>query len=148
MKKLICLIMALVMVLSCTAVFADEPPVTVKIDGEVVEFDVPAQIINDRTMVPMRKIFEVLGANVTWVDSEQMVIATKGTKTVSLVIGFNILSIHDSATGTTEKITLDVPAQLVDSRTLVPARAVSESLDALVDWDEANWTVLITSEAE
>lgn len=145
MKKLLCLIMALVLTLGCIGVCAEEF-VTVKINDKVIEFDVPAQIINDRTMVPMRKIFEELGATVTWVDPMQMVVAETDTKVMSLVIDYNVLLIEDKATNETKEVVLDVPAQLVNDRTLVPARAVAEGLDALVEWDEANQTVLITAE--
>ena len=142
MKKIICLIMAVMMMLSSILVSAEEI-VTVKINDEVIDFDVPAQIINDRTMVPMRKIFEELDATVTWIDELELVVATKDTKIVSLAINSNILLINDTTTGETKKIELDVPAQLVNDRTLVPVRAVSEALDAKVDWDENAQTVLI-----
>ena len=142
MKKFICLAIAVIMIMSCVMVSAEEI-VTVKINDKVIDFDVPAQIINDRTMVPMRKIFEELDATVTWIDELELVVATKDEKIVSLAINSNILLINDTKTGATKKVELDVPAQLVNDRTLVPARAVSEALDAKVDWDEASQTVLI-----
>ena len=142
MKKFICLAIAVIMIMSCVMVSAEEI-VTVKINDKVIDFDVPAQIINDRTMVPMRKIFEELDATVTWIDELELVVATKDEKIVSLAINSNILLINDTKTGETKKVELDVPAQLVNDRTLVPARAVSEALDAKVDWDEASQTVLI-----
>lgn len=57
---------AVVFVLSATMVFgmfssayaADS--IQVKVDGANIEFDVPPQIVNNRTMVPMRAVFEKL----------------------------------------------------------------------------------------
>ena len=104
---------------------------------EVVTLDVPAQTINDRTMVPLRAIFEALGATVDWEEATQTVTSTKGDLTIKLTIGSNKLYRGD------EEVTLDVPAQVVNDRTLVPVRAISESFGCQVDWDEATQTVTI-----
>ncbi len=105
---------------------------------ETVTLDVPAQTINDRTMVPLRAIFEALGATVDWEEATQTVTSTKGGLTVKLTIGSNQLYKGDEA------ITLDVPAQVVNDRTLVPVRAISESFGCKVDWTEETQTVTIT----
>ena len=104
---------------------------------EVVTLDVPAQTINDRTLVPLRAIFEALGATVDWEEATQTVTSTKGDLTIKLTIGSNKLYRGD------EEVTLDVPAQVVNDRTLVPVRAISESFGCQVDWDEATQTVTI-----
>ena len=104
---------------------------------ETVTLDVPAQTINDRTMGPLRAIFEALGATVDWEEATQTVTSTKGDLTIKLTIGSNKLYRGD------EEVTLDVPAQVVNDRTLVPVRAISESFGCQVDWDEATQTVTI-----
>ena len=144
MKKLIVMILTLVMVFQFTA-FADtnSNEITVIIKGTEIEFDVPPQIINGRTMVPMRKIFETLGARVQWVAEAQLIVATKGSKIMSMSIGNNNLSIVDIMTEDPKNIPLDVPPLIVDSRTLVPARAVSEALNMEVSWDGETRTVTI-----
>ena len=115
--------------------------IKVVLDGKTLSFDVPPQIINGRTLVPLRVIFEALGASVDWNDSTQTVTAVRGNTTVSLRIGSNMLVRNDAA------ISLDVPAQLINDRTMVPARAVAEAFEAKVDWIDATQTVVITSAA-
>ena len=106
-------------------------------NGIISKLDVPAQLINSRTMVPLRAIFEALGAYVHWEDSTQTITAIKDDTVVILVIGKNSINVN----GVDKP--LDVPAMLVDSRTLVPARAVAESFGCDVLWDDATQTVTI-----
>ena len=139
-RRIISFLLILVMSLGLLSVevLADSE-IKVVLDGEELVFDVPPQLIEERTMVPMRKIFEAMGAAVSWNDETQTVTATKGEITVVMQIDNKVISVNGN------DITLDVPPQLVDSRTLVPARAVAESLNASVEWDEAASTVFITS---
>lgn len=113
--------------------------ISVFVNGEPLEFDVPPIIENERTLVPMRAIFEALGAKVSWDGDTATVTAKKGEDTLSITIGSNILYKNGAATE------LDVPAKIVDERTLVPVRAVSESFDAEVDWNGEEQSVLITT---
>ncbi len=108
-------------------------------DGVDTTLDVPAQIIGERTMVPLRAIFEALGASVDWDGATQTVTSVKGDITVTLKIGENAIYKNGVATE------LDVPGQIVDDRTLVPARAIAESFDSEVGWDGATQTVTITA---
>lgn len=133
-------------VLTCTmsaaTAFAEDEGrvITVNLDEAPIAFDVPPQLIDGRTMVPLRKIFEALGATVSWDDETQTASAVKDDTTIQITIGEKIL--YKNGKG----VTLDVPAQLVDdSRTLVPVRAISESLDVLVGWDDESSTVSLTS---
>ena len=113
--------------------------ITVEINGTLCEFDVPPQIINDRTMVPLRAIFEALNATVEWDDSTKTVTAVKDETTIQLTVGSSFAYVNDAEN------TLDSPAVILNSRTLVPIRFVSESLGAEVDWDNAARKVTITS---
>ena len=115
--------------------------ITVLLNGNPIAFDVPPQLINGRTMVPLRAIFEALGAEVTWDDATQTAKGVKGDTTVTIKIGENALYKNG------EKKELDVPAQLVNWRTLVPVRAISESYDVQVGWDDATSTVSLTTAA-
>ena len=144
MKKIIPLLTAVILILSSISVFAAET-VTVTLNGNPIEFDVPAQIINDRTMVPMRKIFESLGADVDWVEEQQGIVAIKDSKIIVMKIGSGLMIVSDILAGTQEEITLDVPPQIVGDRTLVPVRAISESLGVSVDWVAETQTVVLTS---
>ena len=116
------------------------PIVRVRIDGRDLRFDVPAQIIGDRTLVPMRAIFEELGAAVEWDGETQTVAAGLAGKSITMRIGDPQIEVDGQA------VLLDVPPQIVNDRTLVPVRAVSESLGSSVEWDEGAQTVYIYSQ--
>ena len=121
-----------------------ERVVTVTINGEVIGFDEPARLINERTMVPMRKIYESLGATVQWVDEAQLIIATFKTSIIAMEIGKKSFDITELLTGETKIVELDVPPQVVGvGTTLVPVRAISEALGKKVDWDDKTSTVII-----
>ena len=142
-KRLVSLFLALVMIVGMFSISVNaESEIKVLLDGNELAFDVPPQLINSRTMVPMRKIFEAMGATVDWNGDTQTVTATKEDITVVMQIDNTVIKVND------ENITLDVPPQLVDNRTLVPARAVAESFKAKVDWDGNAQTVIITSMVE
>lgn len=143
MKKIVAILLAAVMIFSVVGVCAEEY-VTVTLNGKPIEFDVPAQIINDRTMVPMRKIFESLGAEVNWIEEQEGIVAAKGGRLIVLKIGSNIMLLADIEQNLNTRISLDVPPMLVNDRTLVPVRAVSEGLGVQVDWDEESQTVILT----
>lgn len=140
MKKTLLALVILIIILVCPnwMVMAEEN-INVVLDGKTITFDVPAQIINGRTMVPMRKIFEELGMGVEWFDETQTVMAAKQGVVVEFPVGSTTVSRN------TVEQTIDVPAQLVGSRTLVPVRFVSEFIGAEVVWDGNTNTVFINS---
>lgn len=111
--------------------------IRVELDGHPVVFDVPPRIDNGRTLVPLRAIFEALGAEVNWDGAARKVIATRGTTVISLPVGAFTASVNG------RPVTLDAPARIVDGRTLVPLRFVSEALGAQVSWDGTTQTVSI-----
>ena len=114
---------------------ADE--IAVQFNGKYMTFDVPPLLINDRTMVPMRAIFEALGCSVSWNDGTRTATGVRNGTTVSLTIDDNIAKIDG------EKITLDAPAALINGRTMIPLRFVSEALGASVKWEDETSTVRI-----
>lgn len=103
-----------------------------------VEFDQTPVIFNSRTMVPVRKIFESLGAEVEWDASTQTAIGRKDGRVIRIPVGSGSMYVDN------ERKDLDAPAIILSERTLVPARAVAEALDCQVDWDAATATVKIT----
>ena len=117
----------------------NQPEIKVFIDDNIIAFDVLPTIINGRTMVPLRAIFENLGASVDWNDSTQTVTSTKDNTQISLTINNNIMYVNDVAKN------LDVPATLIGGRTLVPVRAISEAFGCQVDWNADMQSVLIKS---
>ncbi|RKL63250.1 copper amine oxidase N-terminal domain-containing protein [Thermoanaerobacteraceae bacterium SP2] len=117
-------------------------PITVTLNGEQLQFDVPPVLENGRVLVPLRAIFEALGATIDWDGTTSTVTATKGSDTVKLTVG------NKTAYKNGSKVELDVPAKVVKGRTLVPVRFVSDALGALVEWDAQNQTVNITQRSE
>ena len=111
--------------------------ISVKVNGNLVNFDQPPVIIGGRTLVPLRAIFVALGAEVDWEQSTKTAIATKGSDIIKISIGSNELNKSGKITE------LDVPAKLINDKTMVPARAVSEAFGAKVDWDNDTRTVII-----
>ena len=147
MKKRICsimLVLALVVAVVIVpqvpiATYASEQPISVTINGERVIFaDQNPVIVDSRTLVPVRGVFENLGFDVGWASDTRQAILTSDTHTVVITVG--------SATFTVNGVnrTLDVPAQIIGDRTMLPIRAVVESVGYFVDWDAATRTVLIT----
>jgi len=116
--------------------------IMVVLDGEELTFDIPPQLIDGRALVPMRRIFEALGADVVWIRETLTITARRDDTIVIMQIDNVVISVDGT------DITLDVPPQLGLNRTLVPIRAVAESLDAGILWDEATRTIIITSDGQ
>jgi hypothetical protein len=112
--------------------------ITVNLDGNALAFDVQPIIVNGRTLVPLRVNFEALGADVQWNEETQTVTAVKADTEVKLII-------DGEAYINGELTPLDVPARIVNDRTLVPLRFVSEAMGCQVDWIDAAQTVMINS---
>lgn len=144
MKRIFALFLVLVSMVSCMVVAGAEDDITVTVNGSVVEFDVPPQIIKGRTMVPMRKVFEALGARIEWIAEMQLVIATYKTTVISMRINADNFTVTDVLNGENATKNLDVPARIIDGRTLIPLRAVSEALGKTVEWDGSTRTAIIT----
>ena len=119
-KKLLSALLALAMLLP--SAFA----VDLFVDGSELQTDVPPTILSGRTLVPLRAIFEALDADVSWNGTTQTATAAKAGTTVQVSIDDTTAYVNG------QKQILDVPAKLIDGRTMVPARFVSESLDARV----------------
>ena len=144
-KLVITLVTALTMLLIGSTTFASN--VYVQLNGEIIDFTdsngnrVDAQIVNDRTMVPLRKIFELLGANVEWDTSTRTASAKKDDIFIKLQIDNPIAEV--SSDGQIRKIELDSKPILINDRTMVPLRFISESLGKQVAWDAREQTAII-----
>lgn len=125
----------------CMASVQATPEISVVIDGEKLSFeqDQPPVLEKDRTLVPLRGIFEALGADVSWDAAAREVHAQKRGREIILKIGEKKMQVGDQT-----KV-LDVPAKIIGERTMVPLRAVAEALDTEVEWDQQTYTAQITS---
>lgn len=131
------LIAAMVAVIGLIISSAAKAEIKVMVNNEPIAFDSNPVIKNGRTLVPLRAIFERLGASVDWDEGAQTVTAVKDDKTLKLTVGSSAAYINGN------KTELDVPAEIVKGRTLVPVRFISESLDCTVSWDDMTRTVKI-----
>ena len=115
--------------------------IAVRFNGEYMHFDVDPVLLNDRTMVPLRAIFEALGAKVSWNDETQTATGNRNSRVVSVTIGSNKARING------EQVEIDQSAALINDRTMVPLRFVSEAYGATVTWDDATQTVSIVADS-
>ncbi len=138
MKKFltVVLVVAVIMTTFATVSFAQDP-IKVYVTGNQVNFDSQPQIVNGRTMVPMRAIFEALGSTVEWEDATKTITAKSGAKMITLKIGSDKMNV------TGNEITLDAAPFISGGRTLVPVRAISEALDCAVSWNDKERTVQV-----
>lgn len=95
-------------------------------------------IVNNRTLVPLRSIFETMGATVEWDETSQTATASRGNTKVSITIGSNKLIVNGKETA------LDVNAQIINGRTMVPIRAISEAFKAKIEWIGSGNTIMIS----
>lgn len=112
--------------------------IRVIVDGNQLIFDTAPIIVEGRTLVPMRAIFEALGLSVQWNESDRTVKGTGEGIVVQLGIGSNKAIVNG-----VEQI-LDVPAMLIGGRTMVPLRFLSSSLGYNVVWIEESQLILLS----
>ena len=127
--------------LAMTAGVVADSGVQTVLDGRLLQFDQPAMMQSGRVMVPLRGIFESLGATVLFDPATRTIKATKEGRVVELTLGSRQARING------ETSYLDVPAATMGGRTLVPLRFVSQALGADVRWNPATRTVALTSQA-
>ncbi|MBQ6906910.1 MAG: copper amine oxidase N-terminal domain-containing protein [Clostridia bacterium] len=109
------------------------------IDGDmVIESDVAPCIINDITMVPLRSIFESLGASVQWDAETKTVYALKEDSAVVLQIGQSVMFVNGI------RVDMDAPSVIMSDRTMIPFRSVASAYGYEVQYDEQTNKVTIT----
>ena len=148
MKKIL-KIFSLVSIIVVSSIFSTvfATNAEVQINGEIIDFTdengnkVNAQIVNSRTMVPLRKIFEVLGCEIEWDGETKTVVATKENKEIILQI--DNLEAVVTEDGNEKKIRLDTAPIIIENRTMVPLRFIAESLEKQVGWDSSAYTAII-----
>ena len=147
MKKFISVLIAVISVF-CLTICANAADEKINVyldgfygtDGQKINFDVPPQTINNRTMVPIRAIFEAMGATVDWDDATQTAKCVKDGTTVEMTLN----STTEYINGTPNQ--MDVSPVVIDGRTLAPARYVAEAFGYHVSCDEMTQSVLISKD--
>lgn len=123
--------------------------IKVQLDGQYLDFTdengnvVNPEIINDRTMVPMRKIFEAFDAQIKWDGETRTVVANTSEKEITLTIDNEKAKVKNLTTEEEKEITLDAAPLILNDRTMVPVRFIAESLEKEVGWDADYRTVII-----
>ena len=97
--------------------------------------DMPPILLYDRTLMPARAVSEALGAEVAWNAETQEVYIRRNDDVVILKADNKVANINGT------EFTMDVPAKVINERTMIPVRAVSEALECTVEWDENTRTV-------
>ncbi len=137
-KKLFCGLLTAGMLFGVSA-FAEGEVISVMVDNEAVTFDQQPVIIDGRTLVPIRAVFEKAGASVEW-DQDALTATIKNKKnTVTISPNNNVMYKNGNA------VEIDVPAQTINDRILIPVRAISDALDFGVTWNGYQNTVLIAT---
>ncbi len=139
MKKFVALTLSALMM--CSSVFAGG--ISVNLNGENVEFANQAPvIIEGRTLIPLRGVFEKLGYEISWDNETKTATFTKDNTIVKVTVNANSFTLNDSS------VNLDVPAQIVNGSMMLPLRAVGEATGLKVDWDNDTKTVKLNSDSE
>lgn len=123
---------------------ADDMGLSIVVDQVHITFPDAQPFIDDngRTQVPVRFVSEALGADIDWDGDTRTVTVSLNNNTVKLTIG------DSNYVRNNVRASMDTEAQIIDDRTFVPIRFVSEALDAEVDWDAAIKTVYIYTKEE
>ena len=138
LKKALCVLMSTGMLFSgVTVAYAEESNISLQINGSEISAEVPPTIMEGRTMVPVRAIFEAVGANIDFDAETKTITAKKGDTTVNMTVGAKIATVNS------KEVQLDAPAVIVNGRTLAPARFVAETFGYTVQWDAENKIVKI-----
>jgi len=133
---LVLIVLALLVVLPAGAFAAEEA--NVNFNGEKLSFEVPAQNVNGRVLVPLRAIFEKMGATVDWNPDTETATAKKGDQVV-------ILKINDTKPTVDGKVVeIDQPGVILNGRTLAPLRFVAEAFGGSVEWVSGSNTAFIS----
>lgn len=113
--------------------------IRIEFDGRTVPSDVAPTLVGNRALVPLRVVFEAIGATVTWNQREQSVTAVKGANTVVLKVGQRTATVNGASRN------LEVPLQQIDERVMVPFRFAGEAFGANVEWDQQRRIIRINS---
>lgn len=135
-KKIFMITMVLILCFTITAFGQDQ--VKIYVNNEIVSFDVEPFIENGRTLIPLRGVFEKLGARVDWNKSLQEVVIKDDNNEIEMLLGKNKVMVN----GVIKDI--DVPTRMINSRTFAPLRFIVENLGHEVRWDENTKSVYIS----
>lgn len=148
MRKKVAIIVTF-MVLMLTRVCYADGNIKLVINNKELFCPNPPVVVDGRTLVPLRTLGEAMGCKVIWIESGQYANIQNDTTLISVQIGNRLISKQKRVTSTVSSvIETDVPAQIINGSTYIPARAVAEAFDATVGWDSTTNTVMIVYDTE
>jgi hypothetical protein len=131
---------ATMLAIAMVASVATAQGISVTVDGKAVRFNNGGpRSVNGRVMVPLRGVFEEMGASVNWDAANRDVNASRNGKSMRLHIGDREANVDG------QPMTMDVPAMIIDGSTMVPIRFLSEALGSQVAWRESEKLVAIST---
>lgn len=133
-------LLAAILLLAPTVFAEPNEPVSIYVDGIKLASDTEPIVYENRTLLPLRAVFESLGAAVEWQEESRTVLSEREDVKICVTVGEDFLLKND------EKVPLDVPALIRDNRTLIPLRAVAESFGCKVFWDGDRRVVRVVTE--
>jgi hypothetical protein len=137
MKKILSILMLSFTLLLSFSMVAFAGDISVNVNGQPLAFQEKPIVKNGRTLVPMREIFEILGAELNWDAGTKTITAKKDGTEIKMQIGSKDITIGN------ETKTLDVEPQIINGRTMVPVRAISEALGTKVVYNEKNQIIVV-----
>lgn len=117
--------------------------IAININGTFLKTDQPPVIENGRTLVPLRAIGEALGCEINWESESKTAVFTQGDVRAEITVGKSAIIVGDGVYN--EEVPIDTPASIINSRTMIPLRALSECFGYNVNWDAETKTVTINS---
>ncbi len=137
--RMVAAVLVAVGLISASATLVSAAAPSIVVDGREVPFDSPPFIEGGRTFVPVRPIFEALGATLIWDGPTRTVTAALGQDTVKLVVDSHDMDIDG------RQYYVDVTPRIVQGRAFVPLRVVAAALGCDVAWDPGTQTVTVNT---
>ncbi len=116
-------------------------PMRLVVNGRDITTKAAPVLENNRTMVPLRFIAEELGAVVKWDEVNRVVTATRDGKTITLAIGSKVILSENNR----KSVTSDVAPFIIEGRTYVPLRVISNAFEIGIDWNNMSRTAYVDS---
>lgn len=146
-RRIFGLLLCAVMSLQGAAVLAENNDVSVTVDNRTIYFEDQAPVISgERVLVPLRGVIEAMGASVRWdAEKRQAVVTSRDNRTL-LVLNIDSTDFRKVTYVTitdlrTEELTTDVAPVIMNDRTMIPLRVISENLGADIVWDDKEYNV-------
>lgn len=140
-------ILCMLLLLNISGMFVNAYGSDIVYKNNVIQYtDQKPVILNDRTYVPIRDVFEALDFNVEWNGQTKRVKLSNNIYIMDVDLTTNILSVYEASKGETRSFELTDKPILVSGRTMLPLREILEAVNYSVEWDEQSKSVTIVND--